>query len=107
AKTSSPKADAFGGFVRREAGPLSWGSNRQQARVDDLADRRSADTKFASTVVTGAFHAHASAYSTSMPWPVARHYAGDPRLDDIGELVPALFEEPFDLAREQLLLTGL
>lgn len=107
AETSSPKADAFGGFVRREAGPLSWGSNRQQARVDDLADRRSADTKFASTVVTGAFHAHASAYSTSMPWPVARHYAGDPRLDDIGELVPALFEEPFDLAREQLLLTGL
>lgn len=41
------------------------------------------------------------------PWPQALHYAWDPRLDDLGELAPALFEDAFDLERERLLITGL
>ena len=35
------------------------------------------------------------------------HYSWDPRLDDLGELAPALFEDAFDLERERLLITGL
>src|SRR5690606_11675621 len=70
----------------------------------------SADVPFASTVVTGAsVHAEIvdGLWPGSVPWPTALHYSNDWRLNDLGELVPALFEEPFDLAREQLLIAGL
>lgn len=40
----------------------------------------------------------------SMPWPQAMYWTGDVRLDDLGEQVPALFEDAFDVQREELLL---
>jgi ferric-dicitrate binding protein FerR (iron transport regulator)/tetratricopeptide (TPR) repeat protein len=40
----------------------------------------------------------------SMPWPQALHWSHDHRLDDLGEQVPALFQDAFDVEREELLL---
>ncbi|NVB41201.1 VWA domain-containing protein [Pseudenhygromyxa sp. WMMC2535] len=45
--------------------------------------------------------------SSARPWPQAMHYTNDPRLDDLGELAPALFQDEFDLARDALLLARL
>ena len=42
--------------------------------------------------------------SRAMPWPQALYWTGDARLDDLGEQVPALFEDAFDVEREELLL---
>lgn len=39
-----------------------------------------------------------------MPYPQALAWTSDARLDDLGEQVPALFEDAFDVAREDLLL---
>jgi tetratricopeptide (TPR) repeat protein len=97
----------FRGFVARNSGPLEWKSN-EQAGAAVLTDVARFDGRFAGTVVAGELARERSeGYAGAQPWPQARHYTSDPRLDDLGELVPALFEEPFDLAREQLLLTGL
>lgn len=97
----------FGGFVGRSTGPLEWKSSKQ-TDASNVPDVARFDGRFAGTVVAGEqSRAQGGAYASAQPWPQARHYTGDPRLDDLGELVPALFEEPFDLAREQLLLTGL
>jgi tetratricopeptide (TPR) repeat protein len=106
--SSSPKSTAeFGGFVARNNGPLEWNSHKQ-ANIVDSPDVARFDGRFAGTVVGGELsRRQGGGYANAQPWPQARHYARDPRIDDLGELVPALFEEPFDLAREQLLLTGL
>jgi tetratricopeptide (TPR) repeat protein len=96
----------FGGFVARNNGPLEWKSDKQKESAAELPDVAHFGGRFAGTVVAGELQ-RADGYASGQPWPRARHYAWDPRLDDVGELVPALFEEPFDLAREQLLLTGL
>jgi ferric-dicitrate binding protein FerR (iron transport regulator)/tetratricopeptide (TPR) repeat protein len=48
--------------------------------------------------------AHFRGSGNSMPWPQALHWTGDARLDDLGEQVPALFEDAFDVEREELLL---
>jgi ferric-dicitrate binding protein FerR (iron transport regulator)/tetratricopeptide (TPR) repeat protein len=106
--SSSPKSKAeFGGFVARNNGPLEWNSHKQTSVVDS-PDVARFDARFAGTVVGGELsRRHGGGYANAQPWPQARHYSMDPRIDDLGELIPALFEEPFDLAREQLLLTGL
>ncbi len=107
--TGSPSAGGeFGGFVSRNNGPMEWNANKQKkATVADTPDVARFEGRFAGTVVAGEMSPKHGGYASSQPWPQARHYSWDPRLDDFGELVPALFEEPFDLAREQLLLTGL
>ncbi|PRP97690.1 Vault protein inter-alpha-trypsin [Enhygromyxa salina] len=109
--TQEETSRSFGGFVSRELGPVQWsgGLNRQQATAGDLGDTLASDARFASTIVTGAFApGHGGGgFVGAQPWPQARHNSSDSGLDDLGELAPALFEEPFDLAREQLLLTGL
>ncbi|MFO7565024.1 MAG: VIT domain-containing protein [Enhygromyxa sp.] len=99
------------GFISRNRAPTTW-SNAQQARaaqpsVDALAG---VDVPFASTIVTGAsLEAELidGLWPGTTPWPRALHYSSDWRLNDLAELVPALFEEPFDLAREALLIAGL
>ncbi len=45
--------------------------------------------------------------SSLTPWPVGYLYVGDPALDDLSELAPALFEDGFDIARERLLASPL
>lgn len=98
----------FGGFVARSSGPLEWKSSEKKSGAADLSDVARFDGHFAGTVVGGELSLqHGAGYASAQPWPSARHYAWDPRLDDLGELIPALFEEPFDLARELLLLSGL
>ncbi|WP_052547608.1 VIT domain-containing protein [Enhygromyxa salina] len=101
----------FGGFVSGGTNPSQWsttGANLQQDAVSLGAGSAAADSRFASTVVTGALSlGYDGQWARTQPWPQSRHYTSDPRLNDLGELVPALFEEPFDLARERLLLTGL
>src|SRR5690606_6378785 len=100
------------GFISRNRTAASWTSGAAQ---DSLAQPSTGafaglDVPFASTVVTGAsLHAEIldGLWPGSMPWPTALSYSSDWRLNDLGELVPALFEEPFDLAREELLITGL
>jgi ferric-dicitrate binding protein FerR (iron transport regulator)/tetratricopeptide (TPR) repeat protein len=106
--SSSPAStNEFGGFVARNNAPLQWQSNKQTS-IADTPDVARFDGRFAGTVVGGELsRRHGGGYASAQPWPQARHYTRDPRIDDLGELVPALFEEPFDLAREQLLLTGL
>ncbi len=110
-KEAKRKRDQFGGFVSREPSQLSWSSNMQQDVTGMASSSLAAvDLPFASTIVTGAL-SHATIldglWPGSLPWAQALNYSSDWRLDDLGELVPALFEEPFDLAREELLLTGL
>lgn len=53
---------------------------------------------FSAAFVDARFH------QRGMPWPQALAWTQDARLDDLGEQVPALFEDEFDVAREDLLL---
>jgi ferric-dicitrate binding protein FerR (iron transport regulator)/tetratricopeptide (TPR) repeat protein len=103
----------FSGFVSRETSrSITWGSSntQQHAFGQPVGSFAAQDTPFASTIVTGAKKVGGELdglWPGSQPWPIALHYSSDWRLNDLGELVPALFEEPFDLAREELLITGL
>jgi ferric-dicitrate binding protein FerR (iron transport regulator)/tetratricopeptide (TPR) repeat protein len=110
AKRSS---NEFGGFVSREQNrSMTWSSSntQQHAFAQPAGNFAALDTAFASTIVTGARLGGETLdglWPGSLPWPIALHYSSDWRLNDLGELVPALFEEPFDLAREELLISGL
>lgn len=50
---------------------------------------------------------HSLYYSGVRAQPVALHHVGDIRLGDLGEHVPALFEDDFDRERERLIATSL
>lgn len=99
------------GFISRNRTPTTWSS----APLADFAQPSAAafagaDVPFAATVVSGAsLHAEIldGLWPGSLPWPIALHYSSDWRLNDLAELIPALFEEPFDLAREELLISGI
>jgi len=43
----------------------------------------------------------AALYRGQRPWPQRMHYAGAPELDDLTELLPAIFEDEFDLQRDE------
>lgn len=45
-------------------------------------------------------------YYASAPYPAAMNRSGDPRLDDLTELVPGMFETGFDLAEGELRGSG-
>ncbi|HVH99960.1 MAG TPA: VIT domain-containing protein [Enhygromyxa sp.] len=111
AKSAKKQHNEFSGFVSRTSSTNAWTNNRQQsALAQSTGGLASAETRFASTIVHGAsLHAEVleGLWPGAMPWPVGLHYSSDWRLNDLGELVPALFEDPFDLAREELLITGL
>lgn len=111
AKKSS-RSQGEAGFISRNRAAATWTSNAQQGSLAQPTAGAFAglDVPFASTIVTGAsLHAEIvdNLWPGSVPWPTALQYSGDWRLNDLGELVPALFEEPFDLAREELLINGL
>ncbi len=110
----------FGGFTTRQSGPgptwrrpssgatTAWNDPRRgTSHLDNFragGKRAEFNSGFGSLAedAAGEFITPAS-----RPWPQALHYADDMRLDDLGELAPALFEDGFDLERERLLLTGL
>ncbi|MCA9701047.1 MAG: hypothetical protein KC431_26205, partial [Myxococcales bacterium] len=122
-RSSGPAASGkgeFAGFAGRGFGARGLSRNsgwsRQQAMAGDVAGAFDvpsvgaaagfdADLLRAETSLDGRFAY--GAYGYVRPWPQALHSNWDARLDDLGELAPALFEDGFDLARETLLLTGL
>ncbi|HEY0136060.1 MAG TPA: hypothetical protein VGB85_18365, partial [Nannocystis sp.] len=63
---------------------------------------RTTGSHFAPDFMTTESRGHASRIG-GRGQPLALHYLGDARLGDLGEHVPALFEDNFDREREQLL----
>ncbi len=101
-------------FVTSNSQQWSWSTHTAtrspasgaSARPMPMLDAASELSGFGSTIganaelgnVAGLYH------GGSVPWPQALHYNYDMRLDDLSELVPALFQDSYDVEREQLLL---
>ena len=63
--------------------------------------------RITASLTTGTHSAAGGLLGNLHSYPQAMHYSADPRLDDLSELVPALFEDSYDVARARLLITGL
>ncbi|MCB9565689.1 MAG: hypothetical protein H6710_00405 [Myxococcales bacterium] len=87
------------------AEPTRWtrAGEARERRSSGRAHQRQQAFGLVGGVITRGWAGSWPVVAPMQPWPRAWSYAGDPRLDDLSALVPALFEDELDGARERLL----
>lgn len=87
------------------AEPTRWtrAGEARERRSSGRAHQRQQAFGLVGGVITRGWAGSWPVVAPMQPWPRAWSYTGDPRLDDLSALVPALFEDELDGARERLL----